>query len=219
MIRISESLMGFEADSPKGTLYSYLLLRASGNFLFNHIPDAIFWKKNLPELKRAGGVKWSLLTHAGDADEGSKVLHDALGMELVAEEYEGLKARRKCKVPIAKFIRPGERIDKDVASIAAPGHCPTFMCYDIRVDGKSFMVTSDMFLRKSETRWVVKVPERNAVVARDSIDRIFSSGFRYWLPGICAKGVHNFAAMTGKEKTALRATLKDSLRKRYPDAF
>jgi hypothetical protein len=38
--------MGFELDSPKGTLYSYLLLRASGNLLFNHIPDAGFWKSN-----------------------------------------------------------------------------------------------------------------------------------------------------------------------------
>lgn len=218
MRKISESLMCFEWDSPKATLYSYLLLRGSGNLLFNHIPDARFWKKNLPELKRAGGVKWSLLTHAGDADEGSKVLHDAFGMELVAGEYDGLKAKKKCKVPIAKFIRPGERIDKDVASISAPGHCPTFMCFEVKADVKTFMVTSDMFLRKSETHWVVKVPERNAMITQDSIDRIFKSGFRFWLPGICAKGIHTFAAMTGKQKAGLLATLKDSLRKRYPHA-
>jgi hypothetical protein len=79
-------------------------------------------------------------------------------------------------------------------------------------------VTRDIFLRKSETRGVVKAPERNAVIARDSIYRIFKCTFRFRHPENCAKGVHDFAARTGKEKTVLRATLKDTLWKCYPDA-
>ena len=215
MVEITKDIFQFEIVKGEKIYFSYLWKRSEGNIMFNHIPNAEFWKTKLNEIGKIGGIKWVYITHAGDADEGTLLFHKTFGTELVGEEYEGEKARKKSKVPHRKTILPNSSPEKGLKCISAPGHCPSFIAFKIKGPKSTCVFTSDMFHKFDKNKWKVTIPERLALTGIKSINNIFDEEFDMLLPGLAGSGLRGPYKMNKHGRKELKDILQNALRKKY----
>ena len=212
---IADGLFQFEWAAKGMLWYSYLWVGPGGNILFNHIPDVGFWKKQMAELRKLGGVRWVYMTHSGDADAGSTLMHAAFGTELAGTEQGGEKAVKKCKVPIGKVLPFEVTSEKGLKCIPAPGHADFFFVFLIKAGKRRCLFTSDMFHQAAQDVWKVKIPERRALVGLESIGRMFEEKVDLLLPGLSGAAVRGPYALDAKGRPVLRERLEGALRKKY----
>jgi hypothetical protein len=215
MVKITDSVFQFEFKDGGKSYFSYLWRRSEGNILFNHISLSDFWRSNLKEIEKLGGLKWVYLTHAGDADEGTYLFHKAFGTKMAGTEYEGEKVRKKCKAPLGKIIPSSTNYENGVKCIFAPGHCHTFTAFKFGDQRYPCVYTSDMFYQASQNKWKVTVPERLAKVGIESLSNIFDEKFEYLLPGLSAESIPGPYKLNAKGRAEMKASLQDTLRRKY----
>ena len=159
---------------------AYFVTQPNGNQLFYSSAQI---ENHFEFMREHGGVSSQFLTHRDEASEYCDKVRDEFDAPLVCHEKEKDAIKQKCTVDEV-FSERGQQAP-DLEAIPTPGHCPGSSCYQVIVNGVSYLFTGDT-IYPTNGKWEIylKGSESNPTDMRASLEMMREMNIDVVVPGL-----------------------------------
>ena len=164
---------------------AFLVTHHNGNLLFYSSSKIEQYFDFIREQK---GLASQYLTHRDEASEYCDKLREEFDAALVCHEKEKTAISEKCTVDEV-FDERGQ-LAPDLEAIPTPGHCPGSSCYQVIINGISYLFTGDtIFLVDGNWEIYMKGSQANPTDMRATLQMMREMNVDVVIPSVSRGGI------------------------------
>ena len=177
-----------DSDQPFGNdteTRAFLVIQQNGNLLFYSSSKI---EQHFEFIREHNGLASQYLTHRDEASEYCDKVREEFDAPLVCHEKEKAAISEKCTVDEV-FDERGQHAP-DLEVIPTPGHCPGSSCYQVIIDGVSYLFTGDtIYLEDGSWKIYMKGSQANPDDMRASLQLMREMNVDVVIPGVSSGGI------------------------------